>query len=237
MIDIRKSVPEYYYNESRDFQLLGRIFEGVLNYYKTATDNIENVPLSNDIDVALLDLVTKTVGFFSKTSFGADNLLMVTNTFKHLLINKGTLGAIESAIKLLLKAQNIEDDFDVIINNEDYEEDDSVYTPVFKREIIIYIPENLDDVSLLESILEYILPFGYNYTIIFGKLLPDYKPVVTVSKDIISISPETPDDILGYVSSGDTTISEDELTNIEDNGEGKGLTDNTVIVKYSIEGE
>ena len=31
MIDVRTNLPRVYFNESRDFQLLGRLFESVFN--------------------------------------------------------------------------------------------------------------------------------------------------------------------------------------------------------------
>ena len=117
MIKTQNNVPEYYYNESRDFQLIGRIFEGVFNASKTATDTIVNTPLSSNFDSSLLDLVTKTVGFESKHKYDVPNLVALVNSFKSILRIKGTKKSIEDCVRVLLKAQNINEEFEVLVDS------------------------------------------------------------------------------------------------------------------------
>ena len=62
MIKIQESVPSIYYNSSRDFQLLGHLFDLVLNSTKTEADLLFNLPLSTNSDDQLLDLMTFTLG-------------------------------------------------------------------------------------------------------------------------------------------------------------------------------
>ena len=44
MIKLRNLTPDVYYNESRDFQFIGRLFDVVLNSVKTEADLLYNVP-------------------------------------------------------------------------------------------------------------------------------------------------------------------------------------------------
>ena len=50
MIKTKNLTPENYYKQSRDFQLIGRIFDFVLNYLKTNVDAVSNNPFSEDFE-------------------------------------------------------------------------------------------------------------------------------------------------------------------------------------------
>ena len=151
MIKTQRQVPEYYYNESRDFQLLGRIFEAVFNHSKTGADTIGITPLSSNYDESLLDLVTKTIGFESKRKYDVPNLLALVNSFKSILKIKGTKKSIEDCVRILLKAQNINEKFEVLIDSSSIEIGEEI---VYNREVQIYIPKQVKDVALLEDMLD-----------------------------------------------------------------------------------
>jgi hypothetical protein len=222
MIKTERHVPEYYYNESRDFQLIGRIFEGVFNYSKTATDTIVNTPLSSNYNSSLLDLFTTTIGFESKHKYDVPNLLALVNSFKSILKIKGTKKSIEDCVRILLKAQNIPELFEVDV--ESTEEITSEGT-VFIRDVVIYIPKEVKDIALLEDMLDYVLPAGFNYSIIIASVDGQAVGADAVSVDTIELSSEYEGSELGVVTSGLVTLDEDELNNAT-----SGVTDNTVVV-------
>jgi hypothetical protein len=222
MIKTQRQVPEYYYNESRDFQLIGRIFEGALNYSKTATDTIINSPLSINYNSSLLDLVTTTIGFESKHKYDVPNLLALVTSFKSILKIKGTKKSIEDCVRILLKAQNIPEMFEVEVDSS--EEDISGVT-VYKKELLIYIPKEVKDIALLEDMLDYVLPAGFNYSIIIASIDGQAVGADAVSVDTIELSSEYDGSELGVVTSGLVTLDEDELNNAT-----SGVTDNTVVV-------
>jgi hypothetical protein len=222
MIKIQKNVPEYYYNESRDFQLIGRIFEGVLNAYKTATDTIVNTPLSSNFDSSLLDLVTKTIGFESKRKYDIPNLLALVNSFKSILRIKGTKKSIEDCVRVLLKAQNIDENFEILIDSSTTESSEGT---VYNRDVLIYIPKEVKDIALLEDMLDYVLPAGFNYSIIIASIDGQTIGADAVSIDKIAVSPNYTSTQLGIVTPGLVTLETNELNNAT-----KGVTDNTVIV-------
>lgn len=222
MIKTQRQVPDYYYNESRDFQLLGRIFEAVFNYSKTGADTIVNTPLSSNYDASLVDLITKTVGFESKRKYDIPNLLALVNSFKSILKIKGTKKSIEDCVRVLLKAQNINEKFEVVIDSSFIEASEG---NIYNREVQIYIPKEVKDVALLEDMLDYVLPAGFNYSIILASV--DGQPIGAdaVSMDIIQKSEPYSGDEIGIITPGIVTLDSDELNNAT-----SGLTDNTVIV-------
>ena len=159
MIVLQKSVPEVYYNQSRDFQFLARAFEVLLNYEKTNVDVIKAFPLSNNFDIRLLTLLAYTLGFTSKHNYNTKDLFNICSTFAELLNKKGSLESIYLAIDALLNAQQIDEKFDVRIDNirqDDYN-------------LIITLPYNTRDTVLLEDIFDYILPAGFTYTFEFAE--------------------------------------------------------------------
>lgn len=222
MIKTQKNVPEYYYNESRDFQLIGRIFEGVFNASKTATDTIANTPLSSNFDSSLLDLVTKNIGFESKHKYDVPNLLALVNSFKSILRIKGTKKSIEDCVRVLLKAQNINERFEVLVDSSTSELSEGT---IYNREVTIYIPKEVKDIALLEDMLDYVLPAGFNYSIVITSIEGQTVGAEAVSVDTIVTSPKYTSTQLGTVTPGLVTLETNELNNAT-----KGITDNTVIV-------
>jgi hypothetical protein len=227
MIKTQRQVSDYYYNESRDFQLIGRIFEGVFNSTKTALDTIVNTPLSSNYDISLIDLLTKTVGFESKRKYDVPNLLALVNSFKSILKIKGTKKAIEDCVRILLKAQNITDGFEVLIDTSEIETSEKT---IHKREALIYIPKEVKDIALLEDMLDYVLPAGFNYSICIAKPGVPGIGAEAVSVDILALSSEYDGSEIGVITPGLVTLDENELNNAT-----SGVTDNTVIVWPSNE--
>lgn len=164
MIDTLKITPSIYSKESRDYQLIGRLYNAVFNYAKMSIDGMNNFPLSKDSDKRFLDLVAKTIGFESKHSYNTENLYALCSSFKKIVSHKGTKKAIEELLSVLLNSQNINKLFkvDVYTNNN---------TGKFKPySIVIYVPTELNDIIMLEDMMSYILPAGFVYEIYVGDI-------------------------------------------------------------------
>lgn len=147
-----KMTPSIYSKESRDYQLISRIYDAVFNYSKMGIDGIVNIPLSKNVDERFLDLIAKTLGFESKHNYNSENLFALVSSFKKIMSKKGTIKAIEECVSMLLKSQNIRENF--IVNTTE-----KSYT------VKIYVPTELSDIILLEDMLNYILPAGFVYEI------------------------------------------------------------------------
>lgn len=154
MIVTRELVPSVYYNESRDFQILGRTFEVLFNYIKTNVDMVNELPFSRNSDIKLLPLLATTLGFSTKRNYDVTELRALCACFAELLKHKGTKYSIELAVGLLLNAHHIDEFYDVEIDRDD------------SHNFIIYIPKELYDTTLLEDIFDYILPSGFTYKFI-----------------------------------------------------------------------
>jgi len=156
MIKIQDLVPDIYYNHSRDFQFIGRLYDVVLNSIKTNSDLVYNVPLSDNSDSRLVDLMALTLGFKSKHRYNIKQLTAMCSIFMSILRQKGTLNAIDTACKALLTAEGITED--AFIEKETGENGETIVT--------IFVPQELTDLNLLKDLLTYILPAGCSCNII-----------------------------------------------------------------------
>lgn len=155
MIKLQNLTPEVYYKESRDFQLLGRLFDLVLNAVKTDTDLLYNLPLSTNSDEKLLELLALTLGFKPKHQYNARNLKAVCSVFSEILRNKGSIKAIKIACEALFNSMDISQqlDYDFTKGKDN-------------TELNLYIAQDFGDITLLNDLLSYILPAGMSCNII-----------------------------------------------------------------------
>lgn len=151
MIKTQDLVPDIYYNESRDFQLFGRLYDVVFNYLKTNIDLINNRK-----DSKLLELLLCTLGFQSKRQYNYNDLYLLSQTFINIMRNKGNVEGIDKAIKTILHAENIKSKYEIILTTENN-----------LKIVTIYINDDINnsEIVLLEEILDYILPIGTIYNI------------------------------------------------------------------------
>lgn len=155
MIKLQNLTPEIYYKESRDFQLLGRLFDLVLNAVKTDTDLLYNLPLSTNSDEKLLELLALTLGFKPKHQYNARNLKAVCSVFSEILRNKGSIKAIKIACEALFNSMDISQQLDYDFTKEND-----------NTELNLYIAQDFGDITLLNDLLSYVLPAGMSCNII-----------------------------------------------------------------------
>lgn len=146
-----KLTPEVYSKESRDFQLIARLYDAVFNNIKMGSDIITSTGYLNDnFDPKLLSLAAYTNGFISKHIYDNKDLYAILSSFKAIIKEKGTKNAIETALKVLLKSQSIKANYKVTVDLINYQ-------------IKIFVDYTLKDLILLKDLFEYILPTGFTY--------------------------------------------------------------------------
>jgi hypothetical protein len=155
MIRLQNLTPEVYYKESRDFQFLGRLFDLVLNSVKTEADLLYNIPLSDNSDTKLLELLAMTLGFKPKHQYNARQLKAICSVFSEILKNKGSIKSLKIACEALFNAMDINQELDY-----DFTEGTD------KTELNLYISQEFEDLIILNDLLGYIIPAGMSYNII-----------------------------------------------------------------------
>ena len=154
MIKIQNLVPSVYYNRSRDFQLLGRVYDIVFNFLKNNVDTISNLYI-DEMDDKLFPLLAITLGFKQTHEYNIEQLKDLCCTFIKILRNKGNLNSVQDLLNLIANVEGNSETYYWSINEEK--------NPYLLN---IYIPLSITDTSLLEDMLTYILPVGMSYRIV-----------------------------------------------------------------------
>lgn len=155
MIKLQNYTPAIYYKESRDFQLLGRLFDLVLNSVKTEVDLLYNLPISTNSDEKFLELLSFTLGFKPKHQYNSNQLRAICSVLSEILKNKGSIKALKIACEALFSAMDISQALT-------YD-----FTPgKDKTELNLYIAQDFGDITILIDLLNYILPAGMSCNII-----------------------------------------------------------------------
>lgn len=152
MIKLQDLTPEVYYKQSRDFQFIGRLYDIVLNYSKTNAANLCQLPIGDNMNEQLLNLLALTLGFKPTKNYNSKQLLAICSVLPDIMRNKGSLNALIIAANALLTAEGIEQALD--------------YTIIPKQSITLYVSQQLSDFNLLKDLLDYILPAGISCGIV-----------------------------------------------------------------------
>lgn len=158
MINMYHNLPQVYFDESRDFQVIARTYEALYNYLKTNVDSMEDLSLGRNMDQQLLEMATLTVGFSTKHRYNPDDLAKICSSFAEIVKYKGSKMAILLAVRTILNAQH---------NNAVFNIGNIGENPMDRNDIIIMLPTSFSDTSLLEDIFDYILPAGTTYSFTF----------------------------------------------------------------------
>ena len=174
MIKVQDLTPAVYYNQSRDFQFIGRLYDLVLNYIKTNAANLYNLPVGKNMDEQLLNLLAFTLGFKPTKNYNSKQLCAICSVLPTILKHKGSIQALVLATNALLAAEGVRQPLD--------------YTMHPKQGITLYVAQELDDLSLFTDLLDYLLPAGLSCTIVKeSQAVYDVKTTLSVT-DAVTIS-------------------------------------------------
>ena len=184
MIKLQELTPSVYYEQSRDFQFIGRLYDIVLNYIKTNADNLYTLPIGKNMDEKLLNLLAFTLGFQSKHHYNSKQLLAICSVLPLILKNKGSLNAILIAVNSILYAEGINQALDYEFKNNN---------------LVLYLSQDLSDLTLLKDIMIYILPAGIGCDMI--KEIQSVNKIETIltTTDKVTVAYEGPANALNRI--------------------------------------
>lgn len=166
MIDFIKQVPTVYSQESRDYQIMAKLYDALFNASKFYSDSILSLHRNKFISVA--DLKCANSNFFPSIDWENYILDAVSSGFTWLVKHKGTRMAIESCINILLRLFEIPQNHKVLIIsgeaflNKNYSEDSLLET----NSIVIIIPKDLAQIGIVQDLMKYILPVGVSCRVV-----------------------------------------------------------------------
>ena len=174
MIKLQDLTPAVYYDQSRDFQFIGRLYDIVLNYSKTNAANLYNLPAGKNMDEQLLNLLALTLGFKPTKKYNSKQLRAICSALPTILKSKGSIQSLVLATNALLAAEGVQQPLD--------------YTMHPKEGITLYVAQELDDLSLFTDLLDYLLPAGLSCNIVKeSQVITEIKTNIGVT-DSVNIS-------------------------------------------------
>lgn len=156
MIKIEELVPEVYTKESRDFQLISKVFDILFNYIKTAADSM----LFSEKE--FIDLQLITLGFDLKGNYRKEILQKLAEVFPSMIKNKGNLTAIEQLVNAVSQEMSEVVDYEILAQPSDLTE--NVQAPSVVQ-IYSRFGANDSTTMLIREVLDYIMPVNSIYTI------------------------------------------------------------------------
>ncbi|MBO7696689.1 MAG: hypothetical protein J6T10_29015 [Methanobrevibacter sp.] len=157
---VQDKTPEVYTSTSRDFQLIGRLYDCIINGIKFDTDSILDIINTDSIDSRLLKLLQTKIGFFSSKDITDESLRYVLKAFPEIIKHKGSLKSIKQAVCTFLKLNGIKSNVYINITNNSLS---NPYT------VEIGVDDSIKNTYILNEIFKYILPTGYAISYIYHK--------------------------------------------------------------------
>lgn len=200
IINVQEMTPQIYTEESRDFQLLSRLYDCVFNGMKFDTDSIVELIDTQQCRTSILQLLQTKLGFFTEKKIDDEKLRKVLECFPILVKNKGSLKAIKETLYLFLRMYSVSSDLEVYYLKTPYSEPFSEEMPCVlangkfpeNNSLVVKIHSftTKPDITVLEEIFRYILPAGINYYIEFDKNveLPDIVLYNVDSAELLFVS-------------------------------------------------
>jgi hypothetical protein len=228
MIRLQDLTPDVYYEHSRDFQFIGRLFDLVLNSVKTEADLIFNLPLSTNSPDELLELLTYTFGLKLKPNkYTHEQLRAICSIAPLLSRSKGSFKAISALCAAILRAAGTYG---------------SYLIEVYEHKLVISLPVVPQQKELLYDLLAQIVPAGMTFEIKRAVLLSDNakQDQFIVLESVTSTLEST--DLEGYsLCTGDVPFGASVLKNTEPQSAYLGtvstatLTPVTIVNKTNME--
>lgn len=172
MFLVEHNVPDVYVNESRDFQLLSRLYDLALQSTRFSIDSMDYVSDTNLCNASLLALLGSKVGFFSSLQISDTTYRKVLSVFPHIMRYKGSKEGIYLILNLFMHITNSR------LSLQE-SEDSNMLT------IIFY--DYMAHLDLLQELIECIRPVGL---LVDYQFVTRFEPKVEyIFSDKVSIGP------------------------------------------------
>lgn len=170
MIRCQELVPDYYIEESRDFQVLCRLYDYTLNSLKFNIDTMQSLTNTKLVKDTVLPLVGDKFGIYDKHSYTNRELL---TALPSAVKNKGSLHSVKILLNAYLDSLNIFD-YAVAYHSKD-EESAKEVSSILNRDIkpytiviVLSTSPTFVDLHVLDEFMKMVIPCGMIVEYVFG---------------------------------------------------------------------
>ena len=170
MIRCQELVPDYYIEESRDFQVLCRLYDYTLNSLKFNIDTMQSLTNTKLVEDTVLRLVGDKFGIYDKHSYTNRELL---TALPSAVKNKDSLHSVKILLNAYLDSLNIFD-YAVAYHSKD-EESAKEVSSILNRDIkpytiviVLSTSPTFVDLHVLDEFMKMVIPCGMIVEYVFG---------------------------------------------------------------------
>lgn len=199
VIRLQNETPEVYTAQSRDFQVLCRAYDVLINSTKFDVDSIKKISDTSKIRSNMLPLLQTKLGFFSNAQANSEELRLLLEAFPLLVKKKGSLKSIQEAVNVYIKTLGLRIPFAIVRVEEP--------TPLYNmtidaHNVIIGLSTGFRNTSqIFKDLLKYILPTGFGCYLYFyssqqklSKFLNNDKVAILYISDYLNSEMQNYDD-------------------------------------------
>lgn len=144
MFRIENNVPDVYIEESRDFQLVSRLYDLALQSTRFSIDTMLDISDTLTCPAEVLPLLATKVGFFDNLELNDKTYRKLISAFPYIIRYKGSITAINLIVNLFMQLANT----DVVMTQDE------------QNVLTIQFNTYASDTDLLQHLLEYVRPTG-----------------------------------------------------------------------------
>lgn len=151
---LQNNVPDIYVSESRDFQLLLRLYDSIFGGLRFDIDGMQSLTDTMHIKNTMLPLLSTKLGFFSNIDIDDKSLRYILCAIPYFLKYKGSLYGVKQVVNLYLKIMNTK--ASVLISYSK----DSIGN-ILDHSIQLGSDVTFTNLPLLNKLLNLVLPVGF----------------------------------------------------------------------------
>ena len=179
-VSIKRSVPEVYIKESRDFQLMCDLFDLVNSGVKFDIDTITHLSDTQLCRDSMLRLLQEKLGLTLRNNVTDDTLRKILKSFPFILRHKGTKQGIAEMICLFLNIIYSDGSYKIVVEN--INDNNNLSTRGLGNYVVAILASVTDtgikDIDILEDLLKYVIPAGYKIDYSINIASPDFQSTV-----------------------------------------------------------
>lgn len=170
MIRYQEMVPDYYIEASRDFQVLCRMYDFVMNSLKFNIDSIEKLTDTRNVKDTILPLLGDKLGIYDKEAYSNRQLL---EALPIAIKYKGSLKSVNVLLNAFLDSMDVFDTA-VALHSKDEESaadiSEILRRPIGPYSIVIVLSTfpSLTNLHVLDTYLKMVIPTGLKIEYMFG---------------------------------------------------------------------
>lgn len=151
---LRDNVPDYYIENSRDFQLLCNLYDSVQLMTRYYIQSMSLITDTKNCPNRLLDLLGLKVGFQPKLHYPDEIQRVLTQAFPYIIRYKGSVQGVKFALNTYQRAVNLTSDYNFNSNIGDF----AKFSIESNQSLTIESTKVLPYMNILNDLLRYILP-------------------------------------------------------------------------------